>query len=183
MANKTKFLVIIGVLIGIGAALLFVGSQSITADIIIQEGQIDETNSIRIEAMLDPEINTEGVFAVQTLEETKELILATVFDPNGVKIIETSINQNSFEEIFEISSIGFLARIIRSATKPDLILPKEFSRLKYFAGLVVADWIASRAGKPDSCNSSISWCKLNPGTKNPIGVSVPAINDIPFLCI
>ena len=65
MANKTKFLVVIGVLIGIGAALLFVGSQSITADIIIQEGQIDEKKSIRIEALLDPEINTEGVFAVR----------------------------------------------------------------------------------------------------------------------
>ena len=77
MTNKTKFLVVIGVLIGIGAALLFVGSQSITADIIIQEGQIDETNSMRIEAVLDPVINTEGVFAVQTFEENKESILAT----------------------------------------------------------------------------------------------------------
>ena len=112
MANKTKFLVIIGVLIGIGAALLFVGSQSITADIIIQEGQIDETNSMRIEAVLDPEINTEGVFAVQTFEENKESILATVLDPNGAKIVATSINQNSFEEVFEISVIGTHTLII-----------------------------------------------------------------------
>ena len=112
MANKTKFLVVIGVLIGIGAALLFVGSQSITADIIIQEGQIDETNSMRIEAVLDPEINTEGVFAVQTFEENKESILATVLDPNGAKIVATSINQNSFEEVFEISVIGTHTLII-----------------------------------------------------------------------
>ena len=40
MTNKTKFLVIAGALIGIGAALLFFGSQSITADIVIEEGQI-----------------------------------------------------------------------------------------------------------------------------------------------
>ncbi len=112
MTNKTKFLVVIGVLIGIGAALLFVGSQSITADIIIQEGQIDETNSMRIEAVLDPEINTEGVFAVQTFEENKESILATVLDPNGAKIVATSINQNSFEEVFEISVIGTHTLII-----------------------------------------------------------------------
>ena len=127
MANKTKFLVVIGVLIGIGAALLFVGSQSITADIIIQEGQIDETNSIRIEAMLDPEINTEGVFAVQTLEETKELILATVFDPNGVKIIETSINQNSFEEIFSLNDslpMSYVS-ITRTPRAMRLVLPPE----------------------------------------------------------
>jgi len=112
VTNKTKFLVVIGVLIGIGAALLFVGSQSITADIIIQEGQIDETNSMRIEAVLDPEINTEGVFAVQTFEENKESILATVLDPNGAKIVATSINQNSFEEVFEISVIGTHTLII-----------------------------------------------------------------------
>ena len=112
MTNKTKFLVVIGVLIGIGAALLFVGSQSITADIIIQEGQIDETNSMRIEAVLDPVINTEGVFAVQTFEENKESILATVLDPNGAKIVATSINQNSFEEVFEISVIGTHTLII-----------------------------------------------------------------------
>ena len=58
--------------------------------------------------------STEGVFAVQTLEETKELISATVFDPNGLKIIETSINQNSFEEVFEISAIGIYALIIEA---------------------------------------------------------------------
>ena len=114
MANKTKFLVIIGVLIGIGAALLFVGSHSITADIIIQEGQIDKTNSMRIEVILDPEINTEAVFAVQTLEETKERVLATVFDPNGAKIIAVSINQNSFEEVFEISKIGTYTLVIEA---------------------------------------------------------------------
>ena len=67
MTNKTKFLVIASALIGIGAALLFFGSQSITADIIIEEGQIDETNSIKIDVVLDPEISIEGVFAVQTL--------------------------------------------------------------------------------------------------------------------
>ena len=46
MANKPKFLVIVGIMIGIGAALLFYGSQSITADIVIIEGQIDETLSL-----------------------------------------------------------------------------------------------------------------------------------------
>ena len=106
MTNKTKYLVIVGILIGIGGALLFIGSQSITADIIIQEGEIDGTNSLIIEALLDPEINNEGVFAVQTLEGNEESIIASVFDPNGMKIITTSINQNSFEEIFEISMIG-----------------------------------------------------------------------------
>ena len=103
MANKPKFLVIVGIMIGIGAALLFYGSQSITADIVIIEGQIDETNTVRIDVILDPKINTEGVFAVQTLEENQQSILAVIFDPSGTQIIESTINQSSFEEIFDIS--------------------------------------------------------------------------------
>ena len=68
MAKAGKFLVIIGVFIGIGAALLFLGSQAITSDIIIQEGQIDDEHQLEIQAKLDPTINSEGVFVVQTME-------------------------------------------------------------------------------------------------------------------
>ena len=114
MANKTKFLVIVGILIGIGAALLFFGSQAITADIVIMEGQIDENNKVRIDTILDPEINTEGVFAVQTLEENQKKISATVFDPSGTQIVVSTINQNSFEEIFEISVMGTYTLIIET---------------------------------------------------------------------
>ena len=104
MTNKIKFLVIVSALIGIGAALLFFGSQSITADIIIEEGQIDETNSIKIDVVLDPEISIEGVFAVQTL----------------VQIVSTSINQRSFEEIFEISQMGTYTLIIKTQSSETL---------------------------------------------------------------
>jgi hypothetical protein len=114
MTNKTKFLVIASALIGIGAALLFFGSQSITADIVIEEGQIDKTNSIKIDVVLDPEINVEGVFVVQTLEENEGKILAIVLDPNDVQIVSASINQRSFEEIFEISQMGTYALIIKT---------------------------------------------------------------------
>ena len=112
MANKPKFLVIVGIFIGIGAALLFYGSQSITADIVIIEGQIDEINTVKIEAILDPKINNEGVFAVQTLEENQEKITATVFDPFGIPIVVSTINQSSFEEIFDISEVGTYTLVI-----------------------------------------------------------------------
>ena len=114
MANKPKFLVIVGIFIGIGAALLFYGSQSITADIVIIEGQIDETNTVRIDAFLDPKINTEGVFAVQTLEENQQSISAVVLGPSGTPIVESTINQSSFEEIFEISEIGTYTLVIET---------------------------------------------------------------------
>ena len=121
MTNKTKFLVIASALIGIGAALLFFGSQSITADIVIEEGQIDETNTVRIDVFLDPTIdmkseipNTEAVFAVQTLEENQQSISATVFDPSGTPIVESTINQANYEEVFEIQEIGTYTLVIET---------------------------------------------------------------------
>jgi len=114
MTNKVKFLVIIGIIISIGAALLFYGSQSITADIVIQEGEIDKTNSMIIDATLDPEINVKGVFAVQTLEENQENISASILDPFGTKIITRSIDKNSFEDIFEISINGVYTLVIET---------------------------------------------------------------------
>ena len=56
MGKAAKFLVVIGALIGIGAALLFAGSQAITSDIIIQEGQIGGINKLEINVDLDPEL-------------------------------------------------------------------------------------------------------------------------------
>ena len=78
MAKATKFLVIVGILIGIGAALLFFGSQAITSDIIIQEGQINNAQKIEIRAELDPDTNIEGVFVVQTMEGSDVSLSATL---------------------------------------------------------------------------------------------------------
>ena len=64
MAKAAKFLIIVGILIGIGAALLFFGSQAITSDIVIQEGQINNTQKMEIQTELDPDVNIEGVFVV-----------------------------------------------------------------------------------------------------------------------
>ena len=83
MAKATKFLVLVGALIGIGAALLFYGSQAITSDIVIQEGEISDLNAMQISAKLDPETNTLGVFVVQTTEGDAVSLSAAILDPNG----------------------------------------------------------------------------------------------------
>lgn len=106
MAKATKFLVIIGALIGIGAALLFAGSQAITSDIIIQEGQIDGINKVEIAADLDPEINSEGVFVVQTMEGSEVSLSIKILDPQDKEIITNSIVTNSFEDYFDITESG-----------------------------------------------------------------------------
>ena len=112
MAKATKFLVIIGALIGIGAALLFAGSQAITSDIIIQEGQIDGINKVEIAADLDPEINSEGVFVVQTMEGSDVSLSIEILDPQDNKIITNSVVTNSFEDYFDITKPGIHTLVI-----------------------------------------------------------------------
>ena len=116
MAKGTKFLVLIGALIGIGAALLFFGSQAITSDIIIQEGQIIDGSPMQINAELDPKINTDVVFAVQTTEQTEVSLTATILDPNGNEIITNSIVTNSFEALFDITEFGTYTLLIDTSS-------------------------------------------------------------------
>ena len=114
MAKAGKFLVAVGILIGIGAALLFLGSQAITSDIIIQEGQIDGKQKIEIQAELDPAINSEGVFVVQTMEGVEVSLQVSILDPSKHKIKSSSILTNSFEDFFYITASGTHTLVIET---------------------------------------------------------------------
>ena len=114
MAKAGKFLVGVGALIGIGAALLFLGSQAITSDIIIQEGQIDGGNPMEIQAMLDPEINSEGVFVVQTTEGVEISLEVSILDSSKLEIKDHSIVTNSFEDRFTIVESGTYTLVIET---------------------------------------------------------------------
>ena len=120
MAKATKFLVIIGGLIGIGAALLFVGSQAITSCIVTQEAQIDGLNKMEIPAELDPNINSEGVFVVQTMESLEVSLSIAILDPSKSKITTNSVVTNSFEGYFEIIESGTYILVIET-TNDDLV--------------------------------------------------------------
>ena len=106
MSSLTKYLVIVGVLIAIGAMLLIVGSQTITGDLVIEEGRINNLTQLEISAELDPEINTQGVYAIQTIEGKEYDITAIVTDASNTKIRDVSVNRNSFEDNFEIEQTG-----------------------------------------------------------------------------
>ena len=120
MAKGAKFLLVIGALIGIGAALLFLGSQAITSDIIIQEGQINDSQKMEIYAELDPETNSEGVFVVQTMEGTEVSLEVSILDPSNHEIESSSILTNSFEDNFYIAKPGTYTLVIKT-TDVDLI--------------------------------------------------------------
>ena len=101
MSSLTKYLVIVGVLIAIGAMLLIVGSQTITGDLVIEEGKINNLTQLEISTELDPDVNTQGVYAIQTIEGKEYDITAVVVDPSDAKIRDVIVNRNSFEDNFE----------------------------------------------------------------------------------
>ena len=122
MSNLTKYLVIVGILIAIGAMLLIVGSQTITGDLVIEEGRINNLTELEISTELDPDINTQGVYAVQTIEGKEYDITAVVIDSSDTKIRDESVNRNSFEDNFEIEQAGTYTLIISTSESEEIPL-------------------------------------------------------------
>ena len=138
MSNLTKYLVIVGIMIAIGAMLLIYGSQTITGDLVIEEGKINSLTQLEIKAELDPKINTQGVYAVQTIEGKEYDISASVIDPSQDEIRDVSINRNSFEDNFEIDEAGTYTLIISTAESEEVPLVGGIGHLPDSTGVTIS---------------------------------------------
>ena len=138
MSNLTKYLVIVGVLIAIGAMLLIYGSQTITGDLVIEEGKINSLTQLEIITELDPEINAQGVYAVQTIEGKEYDISAIVVDPLDNKIRDVSINRNSFEDNFEINDAGTYTLIISTSESEEIPLVGGIGHVPDSTGVTIS---------------------------------------------
>ena len=138
MSNLTKYLVIVGIMIAIGAMLLIYGSQTITGDLVIEEGKINSLTQLEIRTELDPEINTQGVYAVQTIEGKEYDISAIVLDPLDVKIRDVSINRNSFEDNFEINDAGSYRLIISTSESEEIPLVGGIGHVPDSTGVTIS---------------------------------------------
>ena len=138
MTNLTKYLVIVGIMIAIGAMLLIYGSQTITGDLVIEEGKINSLTQLEIRTELDPEINTQGVYAVQTIEGKEYDISAIVVDPLDNKIRDVSINRNSFEDNFEINDAGTYTLIISTSESEEIPLVGGIGHVPDSTGVTIS---------------------------------------------
>ena len=120
MSNLSKYLIAVGILIAVGAMLLIFGSQTITGDLVIEEGRINESTELSITTELDPDVNTQGVYAIQTIEGKEYDISAIVLDPSDSKIRDISVNRNSFEDNFDIDDAGTYTLIISTSETEDV---------------------------------------------------------------
>ena len=138
MSNLTKYLVIVGIMIAIGAMLLIYGSQTITGDLVIEEGKINSLTQLEIKTELDPKINTQGVYAVQTIEGKEYNISAIVVDPSEIKIRDVSINRNSFEDNFEIDDAGTYTLIISTSESEEIPLVGGIGHVPDSTGITIS---------------------------------------------
>ena len=120
MSNLSKYLIAVGILIAVGAMLLIFGSQTITGDLVIEEGRINESTQLSITTELDSNINTQGVYAIQTIEGKEYDISAVVIDSAEIKIRDVSVNRNSFEDNFDIDDAGTYTLIISTSETEDV---------------------------------------------------------------
>ena len=138
MSNLTKYLVIVGIMIAVGAMLLIYGSQTITGDLVIEEGKINSLTQLEIKTELDPKINVQGVYAIQTIEGKEYDISASVIDPSQDKIRDVSINRNSFEDNFEIDVVGTYTLIISTAESEEIPLVGGIGHLPDSTGVTIS---------------------------------------------
>ena len=138
MSNLTKYLVIVGIMIAIGAMLLIYGSQTITGDLVIEEGKINSLTQLEIKTELDPKINVQGVYAIQTIEGKEYDISASVIDPSQDKIRDVVINRNSFEDNFEIYDAGTYTLIISTSESEEIPLVGGIGHVPDSTGVTIS---------------------------------------------
>ena len=115
MQKSATLLALVGGLIAVGIALSFYGSMIITEDLVQGVENIGEGGSFEITAELDPSISTEGVFVVQVMQFQENVVSARITDPFGSQIITKTIDSESYEEQFDITTKGAFTLIVENS--------------------------------------------------------------------
>ena len=115
MQKAATMLAIVGGLIAAGIALSFYGSMIIVEDLTQSVDNIGEGSTLEISSELDPEVNDEGFYVVQTMKFQEGMISARVVDPFGSQIVSKVIDSESYQEQFEITSSGTFTLIIENS--------------------------------------------------------------------
>lgn len=107
-------LILVGALIAIGLFLSQYSSQIIVDDLTTNEADVSSGDTLEVVSELDPRINKEGVYFVQSINFKDDTIFARIFDPSGDNIISKNVEVEKFEEIFSIQSAGEYRLVIEN---------------------------------------------------------------------
>ena len=114
------YLAIVGGLLAVGIILSFYGAQLTTQDLVSDEKIIESGEILEIQAELDPTKSELGVFVVQILDFKQGEITAKISDPLDYEILSKSIDKDTIEERFEISSQGIHKLIVENSSPEDV---------------------------------------------------------------
>jgi hypothetical protein len=114
MQKASIFLLVVGILIVVGIALSFYGSQIVTEGLETSETDLEAGSILEISAKLDPSISDKGVFVVQIMEFKSSTIDARLFDSYDSQIVSKTIEKESHEEQFDITAAGQYKLIIEN---------------------------------------------------------------------
>ena len=113
MQKSKIILVSSGVMIAIGLVLSVVGNQVILEGVSQGNGLVSLDKSFSISGDFDKQETPVGIFAVQIMEFQDNTYSARVLDPFEIEIISQKIEQQTFEEKFDIFESGTYKLIIQ----------------------------------------------------------------------
>ncbi len=122
MERSGLFLFIVGILVMVGMILLFYGSQIIAENIVTESSIVISGDSLEVISELDPSIETNGIYVVQTLNFKKNSINAIIIDPLGSKIVSKTVESETFEDVFDISMSGLHTLIIENSGSEETMI-------------------------------------------------------------
>ena len=106
MQKPVVMMAVIGVLIAIGIVLSFYGSQVITEGLSQKDEMVMAGNSLEIYSDIDVTTTNLGVFVVQVQNFKEGAIHVKVFDPLGAELVSTTVDRESFEKRFDVTTGG-----------------------------------------------------------------------------
>jgi len=93
-------------LIGIGIILSFYGSYLIFEDLSQGDGNVGSEQDLIVEVELDHTVTQTGIYAVQIIDFESGTVTVNILDPFNTIIESQSINEETFEGLFDVTTSG-----------------------------------------------------------------------------
>jgi len=113
-------IVIFGLLIVVGLVVSVIENQVTLEGINQGNGKVSSSEIVTISVDIDREDTQTGIFAVQVMEFKKNTISAKILDPSEIEIISQNVNEDNFEEKFDIIESGTYQLIIQSSDDDEI---------------------------------------------------------------
>ena len=114
MKKSYLILFIGGGLVAVGMILSYTGASMISGQVTFKETIVNGTIPATVEKVLDPAINSKGVFVLRVENSERSNLVATIFGPSGEQVVSKKIDDLKTEEYFDVNSKGVYTLEVRN---------------------------------------------------------------------